>query len=149
MEAVVLAIRDTKTGGFLLAQAGDEKIMVHQEAADFVIAEAAKGDLIEIHALEDLGRGPRARSATWKSRDARPDEARFIGEVTKVDFNRMFAFARPDGDTGDVFMHCTDFADYRDSRSDTFDALQVGDRVTGYCQATDRRPRGRYVESVP
>jgi cold shock CspA family protein len=143
MEAIVTHINVSH----LIARCNRETIFVHQTAADFIVNECAKGDIIVIHAMEDTGRGPRARSASWLSRPEGPTLVEFAGEVVGVRTDRQFAFVKPDEETIDVFCHVTDFADYHGA-SETFNALSRGDRIRGYWFATSRGRRGQQLVAL-
>lgn len=140
MEAIVTHV----AASYLLARCQQEKILVHQDAAEFIVKECRKGDIVNIHALEDTGRGPKARSATWVSSPVATQLAEFTGVVTTINADKMFAFVKPDEGDIDIFCHVTDFADYQDT-SATFNGLSRGDRVRGCWSTTSRGRRGQYV----
>ena len=129
----------------LMACTDQERIFVHASCAEFALANCAHGDVIEVHAVENTDRGPRALSASWVSRPEAFPRYEFTGQVMNI--HHGFLFARPDGESDEVFCHITAFADYSKT-SKTFESLRRGDRVRGYFQQDDRGRRGSQIERV-
>lgn len=142
MEAVVIAVKSTDGGGYLLALVGRDKVLCHQEHCDFKVGEAKKGDVVRVGNLEHSPRGLQGRNVSFGARSGTFYE--FQGTVVKVNFDGKHAFVTDDADGEDVFVHITDFADYN-GESATFDMLANGQRVSGWWRGTSRGRRGYKV----
>lgn len=131
--------------GFAHVVAEDgQRLFVHQNECDFLLADAQLDDVVDIAAVQEDPRGPRALGVTWVEASASGEP--IAGTVTRVQTARGFAFMRPDGGGPDVFLHARDFRDRRYGRSDAFDRLVPGDRVTCQLQPSHSGPRGARIE---
>jgi cold shock CspA family protein len=144
MDAVVISVKPTAGGGYLLALIGRDKVLCHQDHCDFNVGEAQRGDVVRIGQIEDSPRGLKGRDISFGTRSGTFYE--FQGTVMKVDFDRKFAFVTDNADAQDVFVHITDFADYNGD-SATFDMLANGQRVSGWWRGTSRGRRGYKVSA--
>ena len=146
MQATVLFKKTTDAGGYLFARVGRDKVLCHQDACDFAINDVHKGAVLEVGRVESTLRGLKGFDVRWvRSQAERPIEA-FSGEVASINFGGLFVFVTSPSWEQDVFVHATDFKDYADGVSATFDTLERGDWLRGYFRHTSRGPRGHEME---
>lgn len=147
MQGVIVTV---SSAGYCHAAVGNDRVMIHQNQADFRMDDVKAGDIVEIDALEDTARGVRATRASWVER---PDVSlvpdRVEGRVVTILHDRLIGFLRPDDGSADVIFHCSGFRDNsRHEVSPTFRSLKRGDRLRGNLRQTQRGPRVEQVTVV-
>jgi len=142
MRAVVISIHPTQT--FCHVESDQGRIFCHQNDCNFVLGDLERHDILDIGDIEPTPKGPRGHAVSFIERPPAPP--RVFGRVTGINA-RGFAFLMTD-DGQSLFCPMRDFADWHDGVSATFDALEMGDRLSCEVVPSQPKPRGMQMQAA-
>jgi cold shock CspA family protein len=138
-----------KTYGFLEVPTIGQ-VFFHQEDIDSDLQWVGIGDVVNVGRIVKEDRGHRGYDIVWLRRATDEDRERareyaFRVKVVHVNAERGFAFGCNGNDPNEVMLHISDFADYDNFSSPSFEKLARGQYVRCFVRQTDRGPRGKMI----